>query len=100
MPYTVKETARLNEFTEITYLQAVALGAELDKSPKSIVSKAQFMGIPYIKKEVPAPKEPQTTKAELVASIAKDLGVTAKTLEGLTGATRDALVMLQTCVED
>lgn len=97
--YTDKQTARLNEFDEVTYDQAVALGIELGQTTKSIISKVQFLNIPYIKKAVPAPKPVQATKAELVTGIAETLGVTAKTLEGLTGATRDALVLLGASIE-
>jgi len=92
MPYTVKETAVLEALDSVSYDQAVALGVELGKSTKSIISKVQFLGIPYVKKAVPTPKPVQATKAELVAkiqSITPDFDVS-----GLTGATRDSLVAL------
>jgi hypothetical protein len=93
MSYTVKETARLEEFTSVSYPQAIELGVELGKTTKSIISKVQFLGIDYIKKVVPAPKPVQATKAELVTSIqaaTQDFDVS-----GLTGATRESLVALE-----
>ena len=93
MSYTKGQEARLNEFDEITYDQAVALSAEIDQPLKSIISKAQFMGIPYIKKVVPTPKPVQITKAELVTSITVAVG--GLDVSGLLGATRDSLVELE-----
>ena len=91
MPYTKIQEARLKEFDEITYLNAVDLGVELNKSTKSIVSKAQHLEIPYIKKDVPTPKAPQATKAELLVTIG---AIVPFDTAGLAGATRDALVEL------
>jgi hypothetical protein len=93
MSYTIKETAVLEAFEEVTYAQAVVLAVELSKPLKSIISKVQFLGIPYIKKAVPAPKPAQATKAELVASIQKQ--TVGLDLSGLVGATRESLVTLE-----
>jgi hypothetical protein len=90
--YTKAQTARLETFESVSYDQAVELAVELGQTLKSIISKVQFLGIPYIKKAVPAPKPVQTTKAELVVSIQNRCP--AIDLSGLVGATRDALVAL------
>jgi hypothetical protein len=93
MSYTIKETAVLEAFEEVTYAQAVVLAVELAKPLKSIISKVQFLGIPYIKKAVPTPKPPQATKAEIVALIQNSVGE-GFNVSGLSGATREALVEL------
>ena len=97
MSYTKDQTARLQEFTEVTYAQAVALGVELDQTTKSIISKVQFLNIPYIKKDVPTPKPIQITKAQYLDLIDNALG---ESNPGLIGATRDALVALYTNLAD
>ena len=91
MSYTAKQEARLQEFDSVSYDQAQELAVELDKTPRSIISKVQSMEIPYIKKAVPARKEAMATKAELVEAIEEALR--AK-LPGLLSATRVALVEL------
>lgn len=92
MSYTKSEELTLTNASPVTYEKAVALSATMGKPLKSIISKLQFLGLEYIKKETPAPKPPQATKAELVAKIEKALGY--PTLTGLGGATRDSLVDL------
>lgn len=93
MSYTKSEELTLTNASPVTYEKAVALSATMGKPLKSIISKLQFLGLVYIKKEVPAPKPPQTTKAELVESI-QDMAE-GFNLKGLEGATRDALVALE-----
>ena len=39
MAYTNEQVARLNEFDEVTYNDAVALGIELGYTTRSIISK-------------------------------------------------------------
>jgi len=97
MAYTKDETATLRTYDEVTYDQAVALGVELGKSTKSIISKVQSLEITYVKKAVPAPKAPQATKAELITAIEEYFdGVD---LQGLSGSTRDALVNISELID-
>jgi len=92
MAYSKAQEARLSEFDEVTYDQAVALAKELGYSLKSVISKVQSLEIPYVRKEVPAPKPKQATKAEILAEIqAFNLDLD---LSGLIGASRVALVEL------
>lgn len=91
MAYTKAQEARITAEAPIDYEKATALGLELGYSTKSIISKTQHLGLEYIKKEVPAPKEAQATKAEILAEITAGIGFE---VPGLMGATRDALVAL------
>ena len=91
MAYTKAQEARLTEASPITFEQAGELALEFGVSTKSVISKIQNLNLEYIKKAVPAKKAPQTTKAELVASIEKATGFA---IPGLIGASRNALVDL------
>jgi len=93
MAYSDKETARLKEFDSVTYDQAVALGVELGKSTKSVISKVQSLEIPYIRKPVPAKRPTPETKAQIVAQIEEATG--DLDLSGLVGATLPALAALR-----
>lgn len=95
MSYTVEQEARLTEMGTVTYEQAAVLAAEWKVSHRSVISKVGHMGLNYVKKEVPVtePKVAVATKAELVASIEKAMG--GKTIPGLLGATREALVVVE-----
>ena len=92
MAYTKEQEARITAEAPITYAKAVELGVELGYTTKSVISKTQHLGLEYIKKEVPAPKAPQLTKAEILKQIETKLAIE---IPGLIGATRDALVELE-----
>ena len=96
MAYTKAQEARITAEAPITYAKAEALGVELGYSTKSVISKTQHLKLEYIKKEVPAPKEAQATKAEILASIEARSNTK---LPGLIGATRDALIDLENAIE-
>ena len=91
--YTKAQEARLTAESPVTYDRAVELSAELGQTVKSIISKLGYMNLEYIKKEVPAKKVAETTKAELVTQIEQATG--DLDLSGLVGATRPALVALR-----
>ncbi len=93
MSYTDKEVATLKEAAPVTYEDAVAFGLDWGKSTQSVISKVQSLDLEYVKKEVPAKKEPKATKAQIVAVIQDSAGPDYD-LSGLTGSTREALVEL------
>jgi len=97
MAYSDTQVERLQEFDEVTYLQAVDLGVELGYSTKSVISKVQSLKIPYVRKEVPAPKPPVATKAEIVTDIEATLGAD---LTGLSNATVGSLNALLDAVTE
>ncbi len=92
MSYTVSEVARITESAPISFATAEALGKEFGKSTKSVISKVQNLGLPYIKKEVPAKKVAPETKAQLVTQIEANTGLE---LTGLSNATAAVLVALR-----
>lgn len=69
-----------------------SLAAKLGKSVKSVVAKLSREGV--YKSKAKEKAEKSMTKADLVAKVAEDLGVSAKVLESLEKATKDALESL------
>lgn len=72
-----------------------ALATEFGKSVKSVVAKLVREGV-YKSKEAVKPK--RVTKANLVAKVAKDLGLAGSVLESLEKATHEALEALDMAV--
>ena len=91
MSYTDKEVARITELSPVTYEVAVALAKEFGKTPKSVISKVQHLGLEYVKKEVAPKKVAPETKAEIVKAIEASTGLTLPTLANASVATLVAL---------
>ena len=99
MSYKPEQEAVLSaEAQPITYARAKELADELGKSQGSVISKILSMEIPYTRKPKAAPKKVGPTKAQLVAEIANEVGVTAEVLQGLDKATAAALHSLLVAV--
>lgn len=92
MPYTNKQVDVLKDASPVSYNDAVVFAADFDKSVKSVISKVQSLGLPYIKKVV-TPKRPSPlTKVQLVDLIAYNIGADLKGLAGATAASLTALL--------
>jgi hypothetical protein len=92
MSYTDRETAIVVSAAPLTYETAVALAEKLNKSTRSVISKAKSLGLDY------TPKAPVTTasakrgptKAQIMADIRSALALPER--EG--DLTKDELVKL------
>ena len=94
MAYTDKEVAVLTKAAEagpISYEDAIRIGAEIGKSPKSVVAKVLSLELPYARKPE-QPKRPKgMTKNDLVRTIEARMGVDFEKFNGLEKATAQAL---------
>ena len=93
--YSAEVTTSLVNGYTVENKTVEALAAEFGKSVKSVVAKLVREGV-YKSKEVV--KSKRVTKADLVAKVAKDLGLAGDTLESLEKATHEALEALDMAV--
>ena len=91
--YTEAQVAELKALAPMNFEQATAWGVLNGKKGRSVVSKILSEEFAYIKKEVPAPKAKEMTKAQIVALIEAKLAPETK-LAGLEKATVAALSTL------
>ena len=87
--YTPEMVATLKAAQPIDFAKAQSLGAEMDRSAKSIIAKCKREGIEYISKPAPAKKKAAPSKADMVAAICA--AVDTDSLDGLEKATGQAL---------
>lgn len=95
--YTVEQEAAIKAASPLNLESAKVLGDSMGKGYRSIIAKCLSMkasgaDCDYISKPPPAKREAVETKAEIVADIAKALGVS---LDGLDKATVKALCTLR-----
>lgn len=76
--YTSEMVARIRAEAPLNLAKAKALGAEFDRPFRSVISKAQSLGVEYVKLAPVkrAPKAETPTKAEYLAAIRKALALT------------------------
>lgn len=96
--YSAEMTAKLvAEYEANASMETVeALAKALGKSVKSVIAKLVREGV--YKSKAGTAKTARVTKANLVAKVAKDLGLSAKTLESLEKGTHEALEALDMAV--
>ena len=93
--YTPAQEARIREAAPMNLAKATALALEFGKTPKSVVAKANSLGVVYEKKTRTAKDGSEIVKkTELVSEIAARIGVEAKDLESLANASKASLVKL------
>ena len=84
--------AKTGENGKLNWAMAQEFGEKHDFKPMGVVLCAKKNNIPYAKKErVTRSGAKVISKAELVASIAKKIGVTVEALDGLEKSTKTAL---------
>jgi hypothetical protein len=94
--YTPEQTAKLiaDYTTSPTKDTVAALSVEMGKTTKSIVAKLVREGVYKKAEKVAKDGSPVTTKEDLVAKIAKEIGVEADKLDGLETAPKNALKLI------
>ena len=95
--YTEAMVATLKTNAPIDYAKAQALGAEMQRSTKSIIAKCKREGIEYISKPAPARKKSAPTKADIVSAICN--GLDLDDCQGLEKATGSALSKLLSAIK-
>ena len=90
--YSDSQVQAIIDAQPLDFDKAQALAAELDKSHRSIISKAKSLGLVYIGKT--AAKKRGAGKPELVGAIASAMNLDASDLEGLERATARSLERL------
>jgi hypothetical protein len=94
--YSDEQVALVTAACPLNWEGAKALGLLIGKSPQSIVSKVNNLGLVYVAKPPPRKKAVQATKVELCAEIQKlvNSGDYGMPLEGLEKASRTAILNL------
>ena len=95
--YTPEMVATLTANAPLNYTKAQLLGAEMQRSTKSIIAKCKREGIEYISKPAPARKKSAPTKADIVSAICS--GLDLDDLNGLEKATGSALSKLLSAIK-
>jgi hypothetical protein len=92
------EIAALRSAAPLDADKAATLGRELSRSPRSIISKAISLEIPYNKKQAVTASKRGTPKADLVAAIAKGLDTDTDSIAGLVKADARSLSNLLSAI--
>ena len=87
--YTEEMVAILSAAQPLTFESAGVLGKQLDRTQRSVISKAKSLGLIYNSKTVSKKRGP--SKTVMVASIEKGLGFNVGDLAGLEKATSASL---------
>ena len=96
--YTNEEVEYLTEKYDGTPGSVHVLAKELNKTPRSIISKLSRMGIYQKKEYVSKTGEKPVTKLELVAQIAEALSCQPNELEGLDKTPKEVLRRMLKCL--
>lgn len=92
--YSAAMVARIEESAPLDLAKAKALGTELGRTYRSVIAKANSLGIEYIKKPSPVKAKSEPTKAELVSGVEAAMDVADDTLAGITKGTVTAITAL------
>jgi hypothetical protein len=95
--YTPEMVATLEQNAPIDYDKAQLLGAQMQRSVKSIIAKCKRSGIEYISKPAPARKKSAPTKADIVSAICS--GLDLDDCAGLEKATGSSLTKLLSAIK-
>jgi hypothetical protein len=95
--YTPEMVATLEQNAPIDYAKAQLLGAQMQRSVKSIIAKCKRQGIEYVSKAPAARKKSAPTKADIVSAICSGLDI--DDLAGLEKATGSALSKLLSAIK-
>ena len=90
--YSETQVQAIIDAAPLDFEKAQALAIQLDKSHRSVISKAKSLGVEYIGKT--AAKKRGIGKPDLVLAIAKSMNLEANELEGLERATARSLERL------
>jgi len=93
--YTDEMVAIITDAAPLNLEKAKAIGEQIGKSWRSVVSKAKSLGLEYESMPAPAKKEAKETKAEIVAAIEARAKVAEGSLWGLDKATVRSLNLLR-----
>lgn len=92
--YTDSMVAELTKTGSFDYVSATRFAEKYSLSPRSVVSKVKSLGLAYTPKPKAASKPKGPKKADVVAELAKSLGVSYESLEGLAKADMGSLKAL------
>lgn len=99
--YTDVMVAKLQAGAPWTFAGAEAFAKEANLSTRSVVSKIKSLGLAYTPKPKAARKNPDAIrKADMVATLATQIGADADKLAGLAKADVKALAELARCVAE
>jgi hypothetical protein len=90
--YSETQVQAIVDAAPLDFEKAQALAIQLDKSHRSVISKAKSLGVEYVGKT--AAKKRGIGKPDLVLAIAKSMNVDSDHLEGLERATARSLERL------
>lgn len=79
--YSVEQEQILRDAAPVNWEAANLFADQFGKSVKSVIAKVQSLDLQYIPKAKPAKKEVEPTKAEMVANIEAETGLTLTGLE-------------------
>ena len=94
MSYSPEMIAELSAIEGLDWEKAQAFAKAHMIKPRSVISKAAALGLPYIKAGATAPKkgEPRASKASLVAAVEARLALRAPSLDKVSLADLTAIL--------